>query len=186
MLNGEKVILRPLRMEDLPKINTWRNDLDLIRLTQGIRFPKTVEMDAEWLDQVLHDKSNRSIFWGIDVRETGEFIGMVSLSNIGYISGTCEFGWMIGNIKHRGLGYGSEAEKLVNDYAFFVLNLRKITRRILTNNTVSVHILSSRGCAVEEGCLKRHVYFDGQYHDVVILSLFREDYCNMKNSSRLA
>jgi RimJ/RimL family protein N-acetyltransferase len=32
------------------------------------------------------------------------------------------------------------------------------------------------GGFIEEGRLRKHVYFDGEYHDVVILSLFRENF----------
>lgn len=38
MINGENIILRPLKIEDLEKTHQWRNDLELIKLTQGIRF----------------------------------------------------------------------------------------------------------------------------------------------------
>ncbi len=176
MLIGEKTILRPLKMQDLSLINQWRNDLELTRQTMGIRFPKTLEMDEEWLNQVLRDKSNRNIYWGIEIKESHEFIGIASLRNIDYISGVGDFGWMIGSSKFRGLGYGKEAENLINEYAFLVLNLRKLVRYILDYNTISLKILSNEGMSKEEGRLKEHYYFDGKYHDVVIMALFRDDY----------
>lgn len=57
MLTGEKIILRPLKIEDLEKTHEWRNNLELIKLTQGIRFPKTMEMDRDWFNQALNDKA---------------------------------------------------------------------------------------------------------------------------------
>ena len=30
----------------------------------------------------------------------------------------------------------------------------------------------------QEGVLKQHVFFDGEYHDVLILSIFKEDFLN--------
>jgi RimJ/RimL family protein N-acetyltransferase len=176
MLIGEKIILRPLKIQDINLVNQWRNDLELTRQTMGIRFPKTLEMDEEWFNQVLRDKSNRNIYWGIEIKESHEFIGIASLTNIDYISGVGDFGWMIGSLKFRGLGYGKEAEKLINEYAFSVLNLRKLVRYILDHNTISRSILSNGGLSKEEGRLKDHYYFDGRYHDVIIMALFRDDY----------
>lgn len=176
MLIGEKIILRPLRMQDLNLVNLWRNDIELSGLTMGIRFPKTIEMEEEWFNQVLRDKSNRNIYWGIDIKESSDFIGLASLRNIDYVSGVGEFGWMIGSAKFRGSGYGKEAERLVNEYAFSVLNLRKLVRYILDHNQISRRILGNGGLSKEEGCLKNHYYFNGQFHDVLILSLFREDF----------
>ena len=178
MLIGNKVILRPLKIEDLPKVNQWRNDLELIKLTQGIRFPKTKEMDEEWFNDVLRDKSNRNIYFGIDEKESGEFIGMISLNNIDYISGTANRGCMIGDDNKRSLGYGGESIYLINKYAFNILNLRKIITYIVDYNIISIRVNKRINYYREEGILKNHYYMDGEYHDVLILSIFREDFLN--------
>ena len=176
MLIGEKIILRPLKMQDLSLINQWRNDLELTRQTMGIRFPKTLEMDEEWLNQVLRDKSNRNIYWGIEIKESHEFIGVTSLTNIDYVSGTCFLGRLIGNSEHRRKGYGKETSSLVYHYAFNCLNVRKVSKHIVEYNVSSLSSIYARGNEVEEGRLKEHYYFDGKYHDVVIMALFRDDY----------
>lgn len=64
MLIGERIII-----EDLEKTHKWRNDIELVKLTQGIRFPKTFEMDKEWFDNALNDTSNRNIYFSIDTIE---------------------------------------------------------------------------------------------------------------------
>lgn len=52
MLKGDKIILRPLKITDLDKTIQWRNDIELLKLTQGIRFPKTHEMEKAWFEKV--------------------------------------------------------------------------------------------------------------------------------------
>lgn len=177
MLIGEKVILRPLKIEDLPKTHEWRNNLELIKLTQGIRFPKTMEMDRDWFNQALNDKSNRNIYFGIDEIKTGDFIGIIQLNNIDYISGTTNWGFIIGEDIKRGKGFSKEAPELLFSYAFNVLNLRKICGYRIAFNKNAFFMNLSLGFS-EEGLLKQHVYYDGKYHDVHILGLFREDYYN--------
>lgn len=124
MLIGEKVLLRPLTEGDLPKINKWRNDLELTKLTMGVRYPISLTMDKEWLDNVLRDKSNRSLYWAITIKNSSDFIGLASLTSIDNVSGTCVFGGMIGDENNRGMGYGKETEKIVREYAFDILKDR--------------------------------------------------------------
>jgi len=40
MLVGEKIILRPLRIEDLEKTHQWRNNLELIKTHSRCSFSK--------------------------------------------------------------------------------------------------------------------------------------------------
>lgn len=175
MLKGNNIILRPLKIEDLEKTHEWRNDLELIKLTQGIRFPKTLEMDKEWFQYALNDKSNKNIYFGIDVIESGIFIGIIQLNNIDFISGIAEFGVVIGENKVRGKGFGKESMNIILNFAFNILNLRKISLRVIEINE-KARLLYNSLYFKEEARLKKHVFFDGVYHDVIILSLFKEDF----------
>lgn len=173
MLIGEKVILRPLKIEDLEKTHEWRNNLELIKLTQGIRFPKTMEMDREWFGHALNDKSNRNIYFGVDEKQNGEFIGIIQLNNIDYISGTASWGFVIGDQKNKGTGASLESQKLLFVYAFDILNLRKIYSYTIEFNKQTLNWLKKIGGFEEEGRLKKHVYLDGIFHDVIIMSFFK-------------
>jgi RimJ/RimL family protein N-acetyltransferase len=181
MLIGDKIILRPLKIEDLEKTHEWRNNLELIKLTQGVRFPKSLEMDREWFDNALNDKSNRNIYFGIDVIESSEFVGIIQLNNIDYVSGTASWGFIIGDKNKRGKGISNEAPRLLFNYAFNVLNLRKIYGYMICLNKAAFFMHLAIGNFKHEGTLKQHVFFEGLYHDVLIFSIFREDF--FKNES---
>ncbi|MBA5247450.1 GNAT family N-acetyltransferase [Marnyiella aurantia] len=176
MLKGEKVILRPLKIEDLDKTHEWRNNLELVKLTQGIRFPKTKEMDREWFDYVLNDKSNRNIYLGIDEIESGEFSGIISLNTIDWISGTCTYGLIVGDNEKQGKGYTKEAAKLLFRYAFNVLNLRKIQAQIIAINRPAIILHKLMGGFKQEALFKEHIYADGKYEDMVIMALLKNDF----------
>ena len=176
MLIGENVILRPLKIEDLEKTHKWRNNLELIKLTQGVRVPKSLEMDREWFNNALIDKSNRNIYFGIDEIKTNEFVGIIQLNSIDYISGTAIWGFIIGEKDKHGKGYSVEAPNLLFQYAFNVLNLRKVTGYPIAFNNATMRMHQKIGNFIQEGELKKQVYFDGNYHNVLILSLFKEDF----------
>ena len=179
MINGENIILRPLKIEDLEKTHQWRNDLELIKLTQGIRFPKTMEMDREWFQNALNDKSNKHIYFGIDEIESGKFIGIIQLNNIDYISGTAVLGFIIGDREKQGKGIGTEFSKLILDYSFNQLNIRKIISYVVEYNIISLNLFEKLGF-IKEGTLRKQFYTDSEYKDVVIMALFKDDYlkCN--------
>jgi ribosomal-protein-alanine N-acetyltransferase len=175
MLIGENIRLRPLKRSDMSKTLEWRNDLNLIRLTQGVRFPKTEMMESEWFERALTDKSNRNIYFGIDEIATREFIGITQLNNIDWISRVCEFGILIGEENSRRKGYATEAMNLLFRYSFDVLNLNKVSLKVTSFNDAAITLYKKFGFS-QEGCLENNVFYDGEYHDVLILSLFREDY----------
>jgi RimJ/RimL family protein N-acetyltransferase len=171
MLKGDKIILRPLKITDLDKTIQWRNDIELLKLTQGIRFPKTHEMEKAWFDNVLNDTSNKNIYFGIDEISTNNFIGIIQLNNIDYISRNCEFGIVIPDSKNQGKGYAKNAMQLLFDYATNVLNLKKIYLKVIDINEKAKKLYINFGFK-DEGLLKEHVYYDKRFYDLYIMSLF--------------
>tara|TARA_B110001452_G_C15228160_1_gene425615 strand:- start:615 stop:1172 length:558 start_codon:yes stop_codon:yes gene_type:complete len=176
MLIGENIKLRPLKMSDLEKSHEWRNNIEIIKMTQGIRFPKTFEMDKDWFDYTLNDKSNRHIYFGIDKLDNNEFVGIIQLNNIDYISGTANWGFIVGDKKNRGNNVSVEAPTLLFNYAFKVLNLKKLLGYTISLNRATFFMLLTIGNFKHEGTLKKQVFFDDKYHDVLIHSMFKEDF----------
>jgi RimJ/RimL family protein N-acetyltransferase len=176
MIQGEIAVLRALKMEDMEKTLEWRNDLDLIKSTQGIRFPKTLALEKSWFERTLSDTSNKNVYFAIEDKESKNFIGIIQLNNIDFISGTANWGFIIGERNKQSKGFGVEAPQLLMKYAFDVLNLRKMVCYVLDDNIACLKMLDKIGYVKDEGLLKRHYYFDNEYHDTRILSIFKEDY----------
>lgn len=172
MLIGKSLILRPLKKSDLEKNLIWRNDLEIIKNAQLIHFPKTYEIDETWFDKVLYDTSNRNIYFGIEEIKTNEFIGIIQLNEIDWISRTCVWGFIIGEKNKRGLGYHIEAPHLLFDYAFNVLNLHKISSYAVAFNENTQIMHRQIGDFVEEGRMLNQVYLNKEYFDVIIYSIF--------------
>jgi RimJ/RimL family protein N-acetyltransferase len=137
-------------------------------------------MDKEWFDNALNDKSNKNIYFGVDEILTNEFIGIVQLNNIDYVSGTALLGFVIGDTKFRGKGYGFEFSCLIVSYAFLTLNLRKIITYNLASNDSTLSMQKKLGF-LQEGELKEHIYHDGKFYDVIILSLLRNKYLEIND-----
>lgn len=178
MIKDKDILLRPLRREDVQKINSWRNDLSLIKMTQGLRFPKPKELDEDWINNTLLDKSNKNIYFAIEVDndKEREMIGVVQLTQIDYTSRTAVLGIMLGDPKNQGKGYGFIIYNNILEYAFSCLNIRKIISYVVSYNDRSFSLYNKIQGFEEEGVLRKHFYFDGEYHDVCILSIFKDDF----------
>lgn len=174
MLLGDKIKLRPLKIDDLEKTHEWRNNSELVKLTQGIRFPKTMEMDRDWFGHALNDKSNRNIYFGLEELSTKKYIGVFQLTNIDYISRNGVLGFIIGDMENQGKGYGYQANSLLINFAFHQLNLKKIISYIVEDNIPSIKLFNKLGFK-QEGILKKHFYVDRTYKNVVIMSLINNE-----------
>jgi RimJ/RimL family protein N-acetyltransferase len=181
MIKGNLIILRALRSSDLESINTWRNNLQNRILTQGFRGPVTMEIDSAWLQKVIINNELKDIYFGIEEKQSDLLIGIIQLNAIDYISGVATCGILIGENERRGNKLGAEAFRAILFYAFFILNLRKIITYIASNNIPAFKVQEKVGKASEEGCLKSHYNFNGEYVDLHIRSFFREDFKFLKD-----
>lgn len=171
-LKGKSVSLRPLSKEDVPRITRWINDPD-VRLFLEAYLPQTEKDEEEWLEKLGKSKSTDLVFI-IETKE-GVAIGLMGLHGIKWRDRMATTGAVIGEKEYWGKGLGSEAKKLLLDYAFNTLNLRKICSTVIDFNGRSLKYSLKCGYK-EEGRLKKHLFRDGDYRDLIQLAVFREDF----------
>ena len=153
-LEGKQVVLRPLdKATDLEFCQRWINDPGVRHFLMNA-WPLSLEQEAKWFDGMINDKSN--ILLGIVIKESKELIGVMSLNQIDWINRTAITGSWIGDKKHRGQGYGTDAKMALLAYAFLTLNLRKICSSAIAFNDASLRFNAKCGYK-EEGVLKQQV-----------------------------
>jgi RimJ/RimL family protein N-acetyltransferase len=185
MINGEKVILRAFYESDIPVVNLWRNDLKNKIQVQGFRLPVSLDMDKEWFNEKINSGDDKNIYFIVADISTNNPVGIIQLNSIDYISGTAMWGFLIGEKTYRGKGIEIEVPRLLFNYAFNVLNLRKLVCQTLSIRPGSRRLLARIGKVKEEGLLKRHYFFNGNYYDVYILSFFKEDFEFLKDDNSI-
>ena len=123
-VTGERITLGPISNDLVPAITRWMNDFSGM-MTLGPRGPRPVmeESERRWVESLA--ASNDHLFV---IRElaTGRPIGTTDLSGIDYRNRSAMFGINIGEADARGRGYGTEATRLVLDYAFTVVGLHSV------------------------------------------------------------
>ena len=134
---GEQVALGPLRPDLAASYARWLNQLEVRRgLDQlGIATPQSQE---KWVEENLEKGAQRepaSVEFTIYDRTDSAPVGTAGLFSIGHAHGTASFGIALG--ERRGQGFGTEATRLVLDFAFNVLHLRNVLLEVLEWNVAA-------------------------------------------------
>ena len=171
MIAGEDVILRALEASDLERCYRWMNDPTIV-WTLKSRYPMPFQSEAQWLEEAVRGASNERHF-AIERRSDREHIGNASIHDIDWISRTASFGLFVGDPGSWNRGFGSDAIRTLVRFAFDEMNLRKLRINVFDYNERAKHVLLSNGF-VQEGKLEKEFFREGQYQDIVILSVFRD------------
>jgi RimJ/RimL family protein N-acetyltransferase len=100
-------------------------------------------------------------------------IGSTYLRDIDYDFAKAEFGIFIGEKDALGLGLGTEAAKMMLAYAFEELRLHKVYLRLLADNEAAEKSYLKAGFR-HEALLKDEVKLDGEFKDVIIMSVINK------------
>lgn len=169
---GNKVILRPIIEDDIPKFFIWMNDPEVTKFNTR-SLPVSMKQEVEWFQRNCDDA--RKINLAIVDAQTNNLIGSMGMHGINHVSGTATTGAIIGNKEYWGKGYGGEAKMLFLHFAFYGLNLRKIYSEVLCFNERSINYSLKCGY-VKEAILPNDIYKDGKYWDKVILAVYRSQW----------
>jgi len=174
MLYGELVTLRAVTREDLPRLAQFNNDIEVELAGGGAPpMPQSLERLRSTFEHDLSRGGRDGAWFAIDA--AGTFIGQCGLRNFNETDRTCELGIAIGDREYWGRGYGRDAVLLLLNYAFRVRNLRKVSLRTNGNNERAIR--AYRACGfIEEGRLRRHVWSDGAYIDLVHMGVLRDEW----------
>jgi ribosomal-protein-alanine N-acetyltransferase len=171
---GKKIYLRGLERLDLEgEYFNWLNDREVTRFLNSGVFPNTVEQMEEYYRNIVLSADN-AMFAIID-KESDEHIGNIKLGPIDWLMRIAPLGIMIGNKECWGKGYGTEAIRLVLDYAFNRLNLHKVIAGIVAIHQASIRAFEKGGFE-REGQAKSQFFLDGKFYDSLYLGITEEDF----------
>ncbi len=161
------VTIRPITYDDTDNIIKWRNS-DYVR--------------SHFIDQRLFTKESHE-YWLRNMVETGKVaqfiillddtpVGSVYLRDIDHEKKSAEYGIFIGEESARGKGVGTKSAKLIIDYAFDELDLKKIFLRVHKDNIGAVKSYEKAGFVKNDheetvdinGCKKEVIFMELEKH----------------------
>lgn len=166
--------LRELERKDIPIINSWRNDKNLIQqLGAPFRYIN-LDVDNKWYDNYMINRNN-SVRCAIVDDQEDIILGLVSLVSINYMNQSAELHIMIGDKNNQGKGLGTYAFSEIIRHAFMNLNLNRIESTIVEDNNRSRRLCEKMGF-VQEGVKRSARYKDGIFVNMVLYSIIKDDY----------
>ncbi|MFC1808895.1 GNAT family N-acetyltransferase [Candidatus Omnitrophota bacterium] len=173
-LIGKQVYLRPFERTDIESdYQNWLHDEEITRYLVVGSAPHTYDALVEYYN--ANAQSTNSFFFAIIAQDSDKIIGTARLFAIDWIHRKAKRGIMIGDKAYWGKGIGGEVINLISSFAFERLNLNKLISGTLAGN-VGIHKINERCGYKREGLLRSEEYHVGQYHDVILWGLIREDY----------
>ena len=174
VVEGELVALAPLEPGIIPLWQRWLNDLEVTR-TLGA-FSVNVhprESQERAYDRSVHTEGDVS--FAIVERDGRRVIGSTSLREISFRTGAATFSIVIGEKACWDRGYGTEATRLVLDFAFHALGLHNVLLTVYDNNPRGVRAYEKAGFRVMGR--RREAYKLGQErYDVVYMDALAADF----------
>ncbi|MCC7418357.1 MAG: GNAT family N-acetyltransferase [Acidobacteria bacterium] len=148
----------------------WLNDPSTFHY-MGTKFGQTRESVREYVASVRPP----NVLCRIVIRESGRHVGNIALHLFDPIHRRMDLGIVIGDPAMRGAGIGTQACRLIIDYAFTYLNLHKITAGTVDENAAMKRVFLGLGFRVE-GTLVEHHFLGSRYHDVLLFGLLRREF----------
>lgn len=172
MLTSDDIRLVPIEEHHLDALMENWNSPEMRKFLGGF-IPHTRLHEKEWIESVQIEMKKRSSFvFAIEVTPRNRFIGTIALHNIDWLSRSCTLGIAIHNEENWGKGFGTQAMKLLIDFAWKSLNLRRIELSLHEFNERARHVYEKLGF-VEFGIAHEKYFIDGKYINTYYMELFR-------------
>ena len=172
---GEKAALGPLRRDLAALYARWANQLEVRRGLDYLGIA-TQESQEKWIDKNLERGAKREpegVEFTIYDRGDSAPVGTAGLFGIVHAHGRAEFGIAIG--ERRGQGLGTDATRLVLDFAFNVLHLRNVLLETLEWNVAGLTAYERAGFR-RIGIRRGAVVSRGQPTNMVLMDAVPQDF----------
>ena len=172
MLRSDSIRLRPMQEKDLEVFYSRFNNLEY----RGAYFPLGLQSEASFRRKFHEDG-----FWNKEegmlliVTPDDEIAGEIEFFPIAdYLVGF-ELSYLIFGQEHTGKSYASHAVRLLTEYLFARLRTNRIQLNIHPDNEASRRVAIKNGYTFE-GLMRGCWFHRGQYHDLEIWSILREEF----------
>ena len=161
--------LREMRLDDADDVLRWRNAPHVaeVMFHDAEIDPET---HAAWMARVLEDDSVR--YWIIE--HDGRGVGVANLADISWTHSRCAWAYYLGDLDVPApVGLALEFE--VMRIAFADLGINKLISEVLAFNDRVIALHERVGFTVE-GTLRQHITRSDGVHDVVVLSMLKDEW----------
>lgn len=171
---SDRLILRPIKMEDSDSIFRYRSN-SLVNQYQGW-IPKTIDDVHDFIKNKVSvdiDITNTWYQLVIITRENSELIGDIGIHFLDSDKFQVEIGCTLDKNYH-GKGYATEALKETMNFLFNSLNKRRIIASIDPRNTKSIELFERLGFR-KEAHFKESILINNEWVDDLIYAILKDE-----------
>ena len=168
-LRGDSVTLRTIEEADVAFLRDAINDPQ-VRKGLTVAYPINAEQEREYFEERISNRETVNLAVCVD----GEIVGTISLKDVDQRAGNCEIGIWLAPEFH-GRGYGTEASRLLTQYAFDELRMHRVLARVLATNEASARVWEKLGFE-EEGVHRDEVFTGGEYVDMRYFAVLEDEW----------
>ena len=168
MFLGPRITLGAFVPDDYGAMYCWANDTAAATLDGAFRPANLRDVIASC--ETGNDASR--VMLAIRQRTDPKIIGYINIHNVNAVHRSAELGMRIGDERNRGQGFGKEALAMALSYCWDHLNLERVGLVVFRHNARAIAAYSACGFK-KEGVLKRLLFVDGAWVDLVLMAAFR-------------
>ena len=165
-----------LQEADLALVMEWRMRSDITKFMNTDPC-LTIEGQRSWFRALQQDDSQ--IHWIILMEDIP--IGVINLMDIDHVNRRCSWGYYIAAREKRSLKLALYLEWSLYDYVFDVLGLHKLCNETFVANQPVIRLHQLCG-SKQDGIMRQHIYKAGQFYDVAVGSILKEEWAEKKKS----
>jgi len=174
VIEGDKILLRPVRTDDRDKTLALRMDFETNKSYMGFPYPINEFSEERWIAGLYPEGQRTRIDFAIEEKETGAFVGLISVKELDALHQRAAFGILLGR-EFWGKGYAKDAMVLFFRYLFEEINIHRIYLQVLMSNERAIALYERFGFK-REGVLRQHHFQGGRLQDVLLMGLLREEF----------
>lgn len=163
LIEGKRLRLRRANVTDLGYI------MALQFAPENLKF--IVPFDEDYHRAIMDSDSSEKLDVIIEEIDTGIAAGYFMLRELD--SPCAEFTHMI--IGRKGLGYGSEALKLLLKWTFEIKKFHRVWIDCKEYNSIALHLYERLGF-IREGVLREYLLTNGVYENLIVLGMLAREY----------
>jgi RimJ/RimL family protein N-acetyltransferase len=172
-LVGPRCYLSPCAPEDAELWARWETDLRVaLPLGDEAYTVSTPQKALAWIEQA--SRAGDPVFT-IVANEGDVPIGRCLLFGVNQVDRSAMLGILIGEAEYRGQGYGTEALRLLLDYAFNLLNLHSVMLGTFAFNVAARRCYEKAGFR-EIGRRRQARCIAGRWYDAILMDLLAEEF----------
>jgi RimJ/RimL family protein N-acetyltransferase len=177
MILGQRIRLRPIDKDDLPRFVKWLGNPEL-RGYLAQYLPYGQAQEERWYDRNVGAGDLQA--WAIDAQPADMAVGpWIHIGSCGFHdmdsrSRVGELGIMLG-ADYWSQGYGTDATQTLVAWGFYTLNLNRVYLRVFADNARAIRCYEKVGFRLE-GRLRQDNFYNGVYRDTLIMGVLRSDW----------